>query len=188
MNGIRYDNLSIAFATVRAHPDKNKNDFDAVVTVLTKYIDKGAPTPSMKVASVTQTRPAKWQKTSTTCNNFKGKIEQRIIPGRSMTQCLQHSVNRCMSYGKMPDTFKGKNTSESSRYLKARAAALKAKAENSSDESLFGDVEKTKANKRDNPALYRKGCGNRQRHTHTSNGNSWPCVLRNRYVKPLSTI
>ena len=67
--------MSTADAAVRAHPDKYKKDFDAVVTFLTQYIDKRAPTPSVKVASVRQSRPAKQQKTSTTKGTFKGKIE-----------------------------------------------------------------------------------------------------------------
>ena len=54
LNGIRCDKLSTAVATIRAHPDKYDKDFDAVVAFLTQYIDKRAPTPSMKVASVSQ--------------------------------------------------------------------------------------------------------------------------------------
>ena len=67
--------MSTSDATVRAHPDKYKKDFDAVVAFLTKYIDNRAPTPSVKVASVTQTRPAKQQKTSASHETFRGKIE-----------------------------------------------------------------------------------------------------------------
>ena len=59
LNGIRCDKLSEAVSTVRVHPDKCKKDFDAVITFLTQYINKQAPTPSVKVASVGQTRPAK---------------------------------------------------------------------------------------------------------------------------------
>ena len=50
--------MSTAVAAVRAHPDRYEKDFDAVVTFFTQYIDKKAPTPSVKVASVTQTRSA----------------------------------------------------------------------------------------------------------------------------------
>ena len=53
LNGIMCDKLSTAVATVRAHPDKYKNNFDAVVAFLTQYIDKKAPSPCVKVASVT---------------------------------------------------------------------------------------------------------------------------------------
>ena len=67
--------MSTAVATVRAHPDKYEKDFDAVVALLTQYIDKKAPTPSMKDASVTQTRPAKRQKTSASHGTFRRKIE-----------------------------------------------------------------------------------------------------------------
>ena len=47
MNGIRCDKLSIAVTTDKAHQDKYKKDFDAIVAFLTQYIDKRAPTPSM---------------------------------------------------------------------------------------------------------------------------------------------
>ena len=67
--------MSTAVAIVRAHTDKYEKDFDAVVAFLTHYIEKRALTPSMKIASVTQTRPAKWQKTSITSGTFKGKVE-----------------------------------------------------------------------------------------------------------------
>ena len=74
LNGIRCDKLSTAVALVKVHPDKYKKDFDAVVAFLTQYIDKRTPTPSVKIASVTQTRPAKQQKTSVSCGTFKGTI------------------------------------------------------------------------------------------------------------------
>ena len=61
---IRCDKLSIADAAVRAHPDKYKKDFDAVVTFLTQYKDKKEPIQSVKVASMVQTRTAKQQKTT----------------------------------------------------------------------------------------------------------------------------
>ena len=72
LNGIRCDKLSTAIAKVRVHPDKYEKDFDTVVTFLSQYINKKAPTLSLKVASVAQTRPANWQKTSATCGTFKG--------------------------------------------------------------------------------------------------------------------
>ena len=67
--------MSTAVAAVRIHPEKYKKDFDAVVTFLTQFINKKAPTLSVKVASVTQIRPAKRQKTSTSCGFFIGEIE-----------------------------------------------------------------------------------------------------------------
>ena len=48
-----------AIATIRAHPDKYEKDFDAAVAFLTQYVNKRAPTLSVKVVSVGQTRPAK---------------------------------------------------------------------------------------------------------------------------------
>ena len=47
--------MSTAVTKERAHPDKYKKDFDAVIVFLTKYINKRAPTLSAKVASVGQT-------------------------------------------------------------------------------------------------------------------------------------
>ena len=59
LNDIMCDRLSIAVAAVRAHPDRYEKDFDAVITFLSQYIDRKTPTLSVKVASITQTRPAK---------------------------------------------------------------------------------------------------------------------------------
>ena len=44
--------MSTAVATVMAHPDKYEKDFNTVIAILTQYIDKRAPTPSVKVASI----------------------------------------------------------------------------------------------------------------------------------------
>ena len=57
LNGIRCNKLSTAVTVVRLYPDKYQKDFDTVVAFLTQY-DKRASTPSLKVASVSQTRPA----------------------------------------------------------------------------------------------------------------------------------
>ena len=86
----------MAVATVRAHPGKYEKDFDAVVAFLIQYIDKNALTPSMKVASVTQTRPAKRQKTSTSCGTFRGKIELK----------KWHSASNCMNSRKEPGSYR----------------------------------------------------------------------------------
>ena len=67
--------MSTAVAAVRAHPDRYEKDFDALIAFLAQYIDRKAPTLSVKVASITQTRPAKRQKTSTSCSTFRGNIE-----------------------------------------------------------------------------------------------------------------
>ena len=67
--------MSTAVATVRTHPDRYEKDFDAVVAFLSQYINKKAPKPSMKVASVTQTRPPKRQKISASHGTFRRKIE-----------------------------------------------------------------------------------------------------------------
>ena len=66
---------STAVATVRVHLDKYEKDFNAIVTFLTQYIDKRQFTTSAKVASVTQTTPAKQKKTSAVHGTLKGKIK-----------------------------------------------------------------------------------------------------------------
>ena len=60
LNGIRCDKLSTAVAAVRAYPGKYNTNFDAAVAFLTHDINKRAPTPSVKVTSVSQNRPARW--------------------------------------------------------------------------------------------------------------------------------
>ena len=86
--------MSTAVVAVRAHPDKHEKAFDAAVTFLTQYIDKRAPTHSVKVASVGQSRPAKRQKTSTTHGTFKGKIE------------LNKYFRSYMSFGRKPGSVR----------------------------------------------------------------------------------
>ena len=77
MNDIRCDKLSTAVDAVRAHPDRYEKDFDAVVAFLSQYIDKKAPTPSVKVAFITKTRCAKRHIASTSHGTFRRKIELR---------------------------------------------------------------------------------------------------------------
>ena len=68
--------MSTAVTTVRVHPDKYEKDFDAVVTFFTQYIDKKASTPSVNVANVPRTRPAKRQKTSASCGTFRDELKK----------------------------------------------------------------------------------------------------------------
>ena len=63
--------------------------------------------------------------------------------------------------------IKGKKTLESSRASEARVAALEAKTESGSNESLFADVGKPKANNRKHQALDKKGKSTRQSHADT---------------------
>ena len=46
--------MSTAVAAVSAHLDKYQKYFDTVAPFLTQFIDKRAPTPSVKVASAGQ--------------------------------------------------------------------------------------------------------------------------------------
>ena len=85
-----------------------------------------------------------------------------------------------------------KKAPKSSTALEARLATLEAKPNNSINDSLFPD-EKPKANNKNNLALDRKGSRTRQSYADTSPlwlqiGDSQPSVLRDSYVKPLSTI
>ena len=67
--------MSTVVATIRAYPYKYEKNFDAVVTFLTQHINKRAPTLSVKITFVGQTRPAKKQKISASNCTFQGKIE-----------------------------------------------------------------------------------------------------------------
>ena len=159
--------MSTAVSTVRAHPDRYEKNFNAVVAFLSQYIDRKAPTPSVKVAFITQTRPAKKQKTSASHGTFEGKIElrkylQEEYDSMSVAQCQQLCELR-----KKAGLIKGKKTPESSRALEARVATLEVKTDNSSKESLFAD-EKPKADNRKNPALYSKKSGTMHSHTDTN--------------------
>ena len=192
LNGIRCDKLSTAVATVRVHQDKYEKDFNAVVAFVTQYVSKRVPTPSVKVSSVAQTRPAKQQKTSTTHGNFKGKIELKKY---SREECGSMSTAQHQQLCELPKKsglVNGKQTPESSRALMARVAMIEAKTDNSCNKSLFTD-EKPKANNRNSQAFERKGSSTRQIHADTwlsgpSKGVGQPSVLRDSYVKPLSTI
>ena len=155
--------MSTAVATVRAHPDKYKKDFDAVVAFLIQYIHKKAPTPSVKVASVTQTKPAKRQKTSASHRTFRGKIELKRCSKEDYDYMSAVQRQQLYELWKTAMLIKGKKTPECGRALEARVAMLEAKSENSSNESLFADVKPTASN-RNNPALDRKGNGTRQSH------------------------
>ena len=62
--------------------------------------------------------------------------------------------------------MKGKKTPESSRALETREAMLKAKTDNSSNESLYPD-KKLKASNKNNSTHDRKGNGTRQSHADT---------------------
>ena len=77
---------------MRVNPDKYEKDFDAVVTFLTQYMDKRAPTLSVNIASVGQTRPAKGQKNRATYGlskiEFK-KYSREEYSLMSTAQCQQ---------------------------------------------------------------------------------------------------
>ena len=148
--------MSTAVAAVRACPDKKEKDFDAVVTFLTQYIDKKVPTPSVKVASVTQTRLAKQQKTSASRGTFRGKIELKKYTQEKYDSMSAAQRQQFYEIQKKARLINGKKTTEGSRALEARVAVLEAKTNNSSNESLFAD-KKPKSNNRNNTALDRKG-------------------------------
>ena len=166
MNGIWCDKLSTAVTTVKAHQDRYEKDFDAVVTFLPQCIDKRAPTPSMKVAFVTQTRPAKRQKTSASHGTFRGKAELKKDSQDEYELMLAAQYQQLYELQKKAGLIKGEKTPESSKALEARVATFEAKTDNSSNQSLFSD-EKPKSNNRNNPALNMKGSSTRQSHADT---------------------
>ena len=153
-------------AAVRAQPDKYEKDFDAVVASLTHYIDKKAPTPSVKVASVTHTKPAKRQKTSTSCSTFRGEIELKKYSREEYDSISAAKCQQLNELYKRTGLIKGKKTPESSRASESRVAKLEVKSENSCDESLFAD-EKPTASNSNNPVLDREGNSTRQIHADT---------------------
>ena len=163
---MRCDKLSTAVATVSVHPDEYKKDFDAVAAFLTQYINKRAPTPSVKVTSVMQTRPARWQNTESNHGSFKGKpeLEKYSKEEYDLMSIAQHQ--QLHELWNKTGLIKGKKTPESNKAFKARVSTLEAKTDNSTNESLFSD-EKPKANNRNNPALDRKGNCTRQCHADT---------------------
>ena len=63
--------------------------------------------------------------------------------------------------------IKGQKIPESIRASEATVATLEAKTENSSNKSLFADVDKPKANNRNDPVLDRKGGGTTHGHTNS---------------------
>ena len=135
LNGIRCDKLSTAVTAVKVHSDKCKKDFDAVVAFLTQYIDKSSPTLSVMVVSVTQNRPAKWQKTNASSGTFKIKIELKKY---SREEYDSMSITHCQQLYELQwkaRLVKGKKTPESSIAFEARVATLEAKTDNSSNDS-----------------------------------------------------
>ena len=158
--------MSTAIATVRAHPDKYKKDFNAVITFLTQYIGKRVPTLSVMVAPFMQTRPVKQQNTKASLGTFKRKIRLKKYPREEYDSMLMAQHQQLYEHWKKAGLIKGKKIPESSRALETRVAMLVAKTENSSNERLFAD-EKPKANNRNNLALDRKGNGTKQSHEDT---------------------
>ena len=93
---------------IRAHPDKYQKNFDVVVAFLTQYIDKKAPTSSVKVAPVTQTRLAKRQKTSASCGMFRGKIELKKYSQEEYDSMLAAQHQQLYELWKKAMLIKGK--------------------------------------------------------------------------------
>ena len=125
--------MSTAVATVRVHPDKDEKDFDAVATFLSQYMDMRAPTPSVKFASIGQTRPAKQQKINASQGIFKGKIELKKPFREECDSMLTAQSQQLCELQKKAVFIKDKKTPESSRALEDRIAALKAKTDNRSN-------------------------------------------------------
>ena len=114
----------------QGHPDKYEKDFDVVVQFLTQYINKRAPTPSVKVAFLSQNRPAKWQKTRATHGTFKGKIELKKYSNDEYASMLMAQHQQLYKLQKKTWLINGKETPESSRALEARVAAFETKNRN----------------------------------------------------------
>ena len=111
----------------RRYSDKYENDFDTVVTFLSQYMNNRALTLSVKVASVGQSIPAKWQKTITISGTFMGKIELKKYPREKYDSMSMAQHQQLYEHWEKAGLIKGKTTPESSRALKARVAMLEAK-------------------------------------------------------------
>ena len=128
-------------------------------------INKKGPTPSIKVASVAQTRPAKRQKTSTRHSTFKDKIKLKKY-SREEYDSMVTASGKLYKLWKKSRLIKCKNTSENSEALEAGLAAHEGKTKEQWNKSLLTD-EKPKANNRNYPALDRKKSSTRQSHANT---------------------
>ena len=71
----------------------------------------------MKVASVGQTRPAKWQRTSTSHGTFKGKIKLKKYSREEYDSMLTSEDQQLYELWKKAGLIKGKKTPESSKAL-----------------------------------------------------------------------
>ena len=91
------------------------------------YIDKKAITPSVEVASVTQTRPAKRQKTNASCGTFRAKIELKKYSREEYDLMVAAQCQQLYMLWKKAELIKGKKALESSRVLEAKMAVLEAK-------------------------------------------------------------
>ena len=111
----------------------------------------------MKLASVGQTRHAKWQKISTNHGTFKKKIELKKYSREEYDSMSKMQCQQLYELQKKAGLINSKKILESSTASEAKKTAQEAKTQNSSNKSLFADVEKPKANNRNNPALDRKG-------------------------------
>ena len=129
--------MSTAVTAARVHQDKHEKDFNAVVTFLTQYTNKRAPTLSVHIASVGQTRPAKQQKTSPTHGTFKGEIELKKYSREDYDSMSTAQYQQLYELKKKAGLIKGKKTPESSRASEARVARIEVLTDSSSDESLF---------------------------------------------------
>ena len=194
LSGIRCDELSMAVAAVRTHPDRYDTDFGTILALLSQYIDKKTPTLSVKVLSVTETSPVKRLKTSAHRCTFREKIELKKYYREEYDSISALQRQQLYELQKRARLIRGKKTPEGKRGSEARVAMMEAKSENSSNESLFADVKLT-ASDRNNQAFDRKGNSTRHSQSYadasqlgSSKRESKPSVLRNSYIKPLSTI
>ena len=101
----------------------------------------------MKVESVTQNRPAKWQKNNASNGAFKGKIKLKKYYREEYDTILTTQHQQLYQLPKKAGLVKGKKTPESGRALQARVVMLETKTDNSSNDSLFPDKKPKAANR-----------------------------------------
>ena len=81
----------------------------------------------MKVASVRQSIPAKWQKTSATHSTFKGKVKLKKYLKEEYDLMSMAKCQQLYEIQKKARLIEGKKTTESSRSSVAKLAMLESK-------------------------------------------------------------
>ena len=86
ISGIRYDKFFSVVVTVRAPRDKYERDFDAVIDYFFAIHLTAMTNAEHQSWFIIQAKLDEWQTTSSAHSTFKGNMELRNTPKKSMTQ------------------------------------------------------------------------------------------------------